>query len=193
LPLTRIRRVQALTIAWMTVEAAVAITLGARRGSAALTGFGGDSAIELLSALLVVARFRGGAPSLRETTAARLAGALLFALALYIATTSIWNIARGHKPEASVAGIVLLFAAGVIMPMLARAKRQLSVVAHSAALRADAAQSAICAYLSWIALAGLVANAAFGAAWADAVAALCLVPFIVREGAESLRGKSCCD
>ena len=68
------------------------------------------------------------------------------------------------------------------MPLLAQQKRRLSALTASAALRADAVESALCGYLSIIALAGLVANAFAGITWADPVAALCLIPLVAREG-----------
>jgi len=47
--LRRVARLQALTIAWMTVEAIVALAAAWTARSPALLGFGGDSVIELLS------------------------------------------------------------------------------------------------------------------------------------------------
>ena len=81
--------------------------------------------------------------------------------------------------------------AAAIMPWLARQKRQLSAMTNSAALRADAAESALCAYLSLIALAGIGVNIIWHIAWADAAAALIIVPLIVREGFQSIRGRAC--
>jgi len=80
----------------------------------------------------------------------------------------------------------------MIMPWLAAQKRQLSIATASAALRADAAESAVCGYLALIALVGLVVNAVWKVSWADPVAALALVPLIVREGWEARKGKACC-
>jgi divalent metal cation (Fe/Co/Zn/Cd) transporter len=77
------------------------------------------------------------------------------------------------------------------MPWLAQQKRQLSAMTNSAALRADAAESALCAYLSWIALVGIGLNAIWHIGWADAAAALIIVPLIVREGFQSMRGRAC--
>jgi divalent metal cation (Fe/Co/Zn/Cd) transporter len=77
------------------------------------------------------------------------------------------------------------------MPWLARQKRQLSSTTGSAALRADAAESMLCAYLSMIAVAGLAVHTFFGVAWADPIAALVITPLIVREAREALRGKAC--
>jgi hypothetical protein len=47
----RIQRVQTVTIAWMSVEAAVSLFAAWRARSPALLAFGGDSAIELFSLL----------------------------------------------------------------------------------------------------------------------------------------------
>ena len=77
------------------------------------------------------------------------------------------------------------------MPWLAKEKRRLSAATGSATLRADAAQSGLCAYLSLIALVGLAANAVWHVAWADALAALAVMPLILWEGKEALRGKAC--
>ncbi|HWY52830.1 MAG TPA: cation transporter [Terriglobales bacterium] len=82
-------------------------------------------------------------------------------------------------------------AAAVVMPWLAKEKRRLSGTTGSAALRADAAQSALCAYLSLIALAGLATNAIWRVKWADPIAALLIVPVILREGLEAMHGKPC--
>jgi divalent metal cation (Fe/Co/Zn/Cd) transporter len=77
------------------------------------------------------------------------------------------------------------------MPWLAQQKRQLSAMTSSAALKADAAESALCDYLSWIALVGVGLNAIWHIRWADAAAALIIVPLIVREGLQSMRGRMC--
>jgi divalent metal cation (Fe/Co/Zn/Cd) transporter len=91
----------------------------------------------------------------------------------------------------SFLGIVVLIVAAVVMPLLAQQKRRLSATTGSAALRADAAESALCGYLSIIALGGLLANATWGITWADPVAALCVIPLVAREGWQALKGKPC--
>jgi divalent metal cation (Fe/Co/Zn/Cd) transporter len=78
------------------------------------------------------------------------------------------------------------------MPLLARAKRRVAAKIDSRALRADSRQTDICAYLSAILLGGLLLNALFGWWWADPVAALCMLPMILWEGVDALRGRSCC-
>jgi divalent metal cation (Fe/Co/Zn/Cd) transporter len=188
----RIQRVQTVTIAWMSVEALVSLFAAWRARSPALLAFGGDSAIELFSAVVVLWRFRvSAAHANAETRAARVAGALLFALAGFVAITSVTSLLGYSEPKPTLLGIAILVAAAVVMPWLAKEKRRLSGATGSAALRADAAQSALCAYLSLIALAGLAINAIWHVKWADPVAALVVLPLIVWEGREAMRGKTC--
>jgi len=175
----------------MSVEAAVSLFAAWRAHSPALLAFGGDSAVELLSAVVVLWRFRAvAAQGDAETRAARIAGALLFALAAYVLAASLMTILGYSEPKPTLLGIVILVAAAVVMPWLAKEKRQLSGTTGSAALRADAAQSALCAYLSLIALAGLAINAIWHIKWADPLAALAIVPLIVLEGREAMRGRA---
>jgi divalent metal cation (Fe/Co/Zn/Cd) transporter len=185
--LRRILRIQAFTLTWMGLEAAVSLGAAWRAHSPALLAFGGDSAIELVSALAVYWRFRFHSTEMKaEKFATRIAGGLLFALAAYVLLASGAALLGEREARPSLAGIALLLVAAVVMPWLASQKRKLSVTASSAALRADAAESAVCGYMAWIALAGLSANAAWGIKWADPVAALCLTPFIWREGWEAV-------
>jgi divalent metal cation (Fe/Co/Zn/Cd) transporter len=188
----RIRWVQAITIAWMSVEAAVSLFAAWRARSPALLAFGGDSAIELLSASVVLWRFRAdAAQEPAERLSARIAGALLFALAAYVVVASVFALVGHNEPKPTLLGIAILIAAAAIMPWLAKEKRHLSAATGSAALRADAAQSGLCAYLSLIALVGLATNAMWHVAWADPVAALVIVPLVIWEGREAVRGKPC--
>jgi divalent metal cation (Fe/Co/Zn/Cd) transporter len=188
----RIQRVQIVTIVWMSVEAAVSLFAAWRARSPALLGFGGDSAIELFSAVVVLWRFRAtAAHGDVEKRAARVAGALLFALVAYVAITSVVSLLGYSEPKPTILGMAILVAAAAVMPWLAKEKRRLSGATGSATLRADAAQSAICAYLSLIALAGLAINAIWSVKWADPIAALAVLPLIVWEGRQAVRGKAC--
>jgi divalent metal cation (Fe/Co/Zn/Cd) transporter len=190
--LHRIHRIQAITIAWMSVEAVVTLTAAWRAQSPALLAFGGDSAIELLSAAAVLWRFRSpAAKAADERRAARVAGALLYLLAVYVAAAAAMNLLGYGEARPSYLGIGILVAAALMMPWLAREKRRLSAVTGSAALRADAAQSALCAYLSLIVLAGLAVRAVWHLAWADPAAALLIMPLIVWEARAAIRGKAC--
>jgi len=188
--LTAINRLQWLTVAWMCVEVAVALLAAMRAHSVALAGFGADSGIEVLSAVTVVWRFRSDRQH-AEIAATKITAWLLVVLAIYIATASISTFIFLRKPEASYLGMILLLTAALVMPWLGRQKRRLAMAANSAALRADAAQSSICAYLAWIALAGLLLNAFAHAWWADPLAALCLIPLVIKEAKEAFEGRRC--
>ena len=190
----RIIRIQILTVVWMTVEAAVSLSAAWAACSPALLGFGGDSAVELLSAAVVLRRFylpsdEGHA----EERAAKIAGGLLFALAAFVAFTSVLTLLGHVEARPSPIGIILLILAVVLMPWLAQQKRQCSAATGSAALRADATESAVCGYLALIALGGLVVNAIWRVSWADPIAALALLPLIVREGWKAMKCEPCCD
>jgi divalent metal cation (Fe/Co/Zn/Cd) transporter len=177
----------------MVVEAVVSLGAAWIARSPALLGFGGDSAVELVSAVVVLRRFRVLSPEAHgEERAAKIAGGLLLALAAFVILASTLSLLGHIEPRPSVVGIAVLIVAAIAMPLLARQKRRLSVATGSAALRADAAESAVCGYLAWIALAGLTVNALWGVGWADPVAALALLPLIVREGWEAMQGKPCC-
>jgi divalent metal cation (Fe/Co/Zn/Cd) transporter len=188
----RIQRIRTVTIVWMTVEAAISLVVAWMTRSPALLAFGGDSAIELLSAIVVLWRFRAHPDQEQsEKLAARIAAVLLFILAAYVTVVSALTLLGYSEPKTAYVGIAVLVAATAIMPWLAREKRKLSAITGSAALRADAAESALCAYLALVALVGLGINAIWHLRWADPIAALVIVPLILQEGREALRGKAC--
>jgi divalent metal cation (Fe/Co/Zn/Cd) transporter len=137
----RVIRLQVLTIAWMTVEAVVSLGAARNSHSPALFAFGGDSLVELLSAAIVFWRYRF---ELNEARAARIAGALLFVLAGLVVLTSVLNFLGYREAQRSPLGIGILLAAAFAMPWLAARKRQLAAITSSAALKADAVESALC-------------------------------------------------
>ena len=191
--LRRVLWIQALTLIWMSLEAVVSLGAAWMARSSALLAFGGDSAIELLSAVVVLWRF--SAPSHQEHVeqqAGKITGGLLFVLAAFVVTSSVLTLLGDVEARPSRVGIALLVLAAIIMPWLAAQKRRLSITTASAALRADAAESAVCGYLALIALAGLLVNAVWKVSWADPIAALALLPLIVHEGWETRKGKPCC-
>jgi divalent metal cation (Fe/Co/Zn/Cd) transporter len=175
----KVLQLQVVTLIWMSVEAIVSLGTAWTSRSPAMLAFGGDSLIELLSGAVVFWRFRF---TLGEARAARIAGGLLFSLAGFVLLTSLLNLIGYREAQRSLVGIGILLAAAVMMPWLASRKRKLAVVTSSAALKADAAESALCGYMAWIALAGLAVNALWHEPWADPLAALALTPLIVREG-----------
>ena len=189
--LKHIHHIQTITIAWMSIEAALSLWAAWMARSPALAAFGGDSAIELMSATVVLWRFRAHASEHAERRAARITGVLLFALAVCVILVSAISLFGYSEPKLSYLGMAVLVGAAILMPILAKEKRRLSAVTGSAALRADAAESALCAYLSIIALMGLVVHAIWHIEWADPVAALAITPLVVIEAQEAWRGKAC--
>ncbi len=187
---TRLILLQSLTLVWMLIECAVSLISAARAHSPALLAFGFDSFVELLSASLVVLALapRFGSNHLRINKAA---GTLLFILAAVVGLTSVLALVGRIQPEASPFGIAITLAALIVMPLLASQKRKLARQTGNNALAADAVQSATCAYLALLALAGLALNAAFHIAWADPLAALAAVPILIIEGRRTMRGQSC--
>jgi divalent metal cation (Fe/Co/Zn/Cd) transporter len=188
-------RLQILTIVWMSVEAIVASTAAWTARSPALLGFSGDSAIELFSAIIVLWRFRAKSDlAVAEQLAARVAGGLLFVVAAFVIVSSGLSLLGYREAQPSIIGIIVLIVAAIGMPWLASQKRKVATQVASAALRADATESAVCGYLSLIALAGLLANAIFHAPWADPIAALALVPLIAREAWQAVHAsRHCCN
>jgi divalent metal cation (Fe/Co/Zn/Cd) transporter len=188
------RRLEYFTLSWNLAEAAVGVIAGLFAGSIALIGFGIDSIIESLSGGILLWRLQGTQPDeRRERFAHRLVGISFFVLAFYIAFEAGKSLLRHEQPDTSIVGIALSVVSLIAMPLLARAKRRVAARLDSRALFADSRQTDICAYLSAILLVGLLLNALFGWWWADAIAALCMLPMIYREGIEAVHGRSCCD
>lgn len=186
-----VRRIQLVTVVWMSIETTLSLWSAWRAHSPALAAFGGDSAVELISAVVVLWRFKNYPASNAERFATQLTGGLLFALAICVVLISALSLLGYTEPRPSYLGMAVLTAAALIMPWLAKEKRRLSAITGSAALRADAAESAICFYLSVTALLGLALHTFLHIRSADPVAALAIVPFILFEGREALRGKPC--
>ncbi|MFN2569234.1 MAG: cation diffusion facilitator family transporter, partial [Candidatus Dormibacteria bacterium] len=164
-------------------------------GSVALVGFGVDSLIEALAGFAVIWRFSGrrGDSVLAERRAQQLVALSFFLLAAYIGVDTLLTFLGGHHPEVSWTGIGLAAFTAVTMPLLAIAKRRVGRRLNSSATVSEGGQNMLCAYLSLALLIGLGANAAFGAWWADPLAALVIAGVALREGVESWKGDSCCD
>lgn len=186
-----------LTVGWNVLEGIVAIVSGTLAGSVALIGFGIDSGIESASGGILLWRLhserRGQNAETLERRALQLVGVSFLLLAAYIAFDAAKTLLFRERPERSIIGMVLSVLSLVVMPLLARAKCKTAGQLNSRALRADSRQTSICAYLSAILLGGLLLNALLGWWWADPVAALVMVPMIVNEGREAMRGEACAD
>ncbi|GCE11784.1 cation transporter [Tengunoibacter tsumagoiensis] len=194
--------IESVTIVWMVIEASVAISVGFATRSVSLQGFGIDSIVELIAGGILLWRLlieqQGGSVERIEQAEKRASWVTafsLFALAVYIVGDSAWSFFTHTRPEASWWGVGLAIAAALIMPLLWQGKLRIARRIGSAALKADAACSVTCAYMSLTLLAGLLLNRFFGWWWADPLAALGLVYFLIQEGREALHeaqtGETC--
>jgi divalent metal cation (Fe/Co/Zn/Cd) transporter len=185
-----------LTIGYNTIEAIVSVGAGLVTGSVALIGFGVDSGIEVTASIAAQWRLRSDLdPERRERVERithRIIGGSFLALAAYITVDSLRTLWQREAPDPSIPGLIILGLSILVMPVLARAKRRVALALQSRALESDAMQTSICAYLSVIALAGVALNTFVGWWWADPMAALAMVPIIVREGLEGVRGEATC-
>src|SRR2546425_10515904 len=188
-------RLEYVTIGWNSLEALVSILAGFIAGSVSLIGFGLDSLIEVTSGAALLWRLHHDLnPSGRdqiERTTLRTVGLCFIVLALYIAYDSVASLIRHEAPQRSMSGIMIAALSLVVMPLLARAKRRVADGIGSAAMHADSRQTDFCKYLSAIVLGGLLPNAVLGWWWADPVAGLVMVPIIVQEGMNGVKGKEC--
>jgi len=179
---------QGITLAWMAVECGASLWAAAKSNSVALLAFGSDSLVEMLSATVVMLQFLPRFP-LKKTHADRAAAVLLFLLAAVVVLIA-W-LGRSRPMEASCVGIAVTALALAVMPVLAWMKRREAQRMNNSALAADATQSATCAYLAAVTLAGLAIYAVWQIRWVDTVAAIASVPILIAEGRRAWRGESC--
>jgi divalent metal cation (Fe/Co/Zn/Cd) transporter len=191
-----------ITLGWMTIEGAASLLLGWASKSLLLEAFGIDSVIELFSAAVLLWRLRveasGAATSehvdLVEQRAARLVGYSLYALVAYIVLNSGYGLfvaKRVTDTHESVWGILIGVVAKIGMPILAAYKLKVAARLNSRALRADAVESITCGYLSVVLMVGLAATWWLGWWWLDSVAALALIPFLIKEARAAVRAECC--
>jgi divalent metal cation (Fe/Co/Zn/Cd) transporter len=189
-----------LRLAWFTigynvVEGLVAVAAGVLAGLVSLVGFGIDSGIESMSAVLVAMRLsarlrHGRVDEAKERRALRLVAITFFLLAGYVTIAGVRDLIAGEMPDTSPVGIAVLVASLIVMPLLAAAKRRVGVaLGGDPLILADAAETRVCVWLSVSTLAGLVLFQLTGAAWLDPVAGFVIAAFAIREGIEAWHGE----
>lgn len=189
---------QYVTIGYNVVEGIIAITAGLAAASVALVGFGVDSGVEVVAALLVAVRLRaairtGAVDERKEYRALRFVAVTFFVLGAFILFESVREIVTGAKPEKSLVGIVLTGVSIVTMSFLASLKRRAGVAMNSRLVVADAAETRLCVWLSVTTFLGLLAYALLGWTWLDAVAGLVIALFAINEGRRAWSGELTCD
>jgi divalent metal cation (Fe/Co/Zn/Cd) transporter len=190
-------RLEVVTVAWMALEAALAIGAGIAARSVLLTAFGADSLIELLSGVTLLWRLRteasdGDLERLEavEHRAVWVSAVLLVVLCLYVLVSAGAGLVLRVEPQESWLGIAISAAAVVMMPLLAWRKRLANRAIDSSALRADIAETVTCAYLAGTTLLGVLVNALTGFWWIEYLAAFVLLFWLVREAREALEAAS---
>lgn len=187
----RVRLLVAATIGYNLVETIVALSAGAAATSTALIGFGLDSGIEVLSAAAVAWQFTRKDPERYEKGTLRVIAVAFFALAAYVAVSSVLALAGAREAEHSPLGLVITALSVIVMPFLSFAERRTGRELGSASVVADSKQTLVCTWLSAAVLIGLVLDGLLGWWWADPVAGLVIVVFALREGVEAWRGDAC--
>jgi len=190
----RARTLSWLSLAWMTVEGAVAIAAGAAASSIALIGFGLDSAIEGFASVIIVWRFTGQRmfSASAEQRAQKLVAVQFFLLAPYVAVESVRALVGGERPDESWVGIGLAISSVIVMPVLGIAKQRLADQLGSAATKGEGRQNMLCAYLAGALLLGLLGNLVAGAWWLDPTVGLLIAGVALKEGREAWLGEGCC-
>jgi divalent metal cation (Fe/Co/Zn/Cd) transporter len=190
----RARTLSWLSLAWMTVEGAVAVAAGVVASSIALVGFGLDSAIEGFASAIIVWRFTGRRmfSARAEQRAQKLVAVQFFLLAPYVAVESLRALLSAERPAETSVGIGLAISSVILMPLLGIAKQRLADQLGSAATRGEGRQNLLCAYLAGALLIGLLGNALVGAWWLDPAVGLLIAAVAVKEGREAWRGEGCC-
>jgi divalent metal cation (Fe/Co/Zn/Cd) transporter len=192
-----------ITLGWMTIEGAASLLLGWASKSLLLEAFGIDSIIELFSAGVLLWRLRieasGRADEARveavEHRASRLVGYTLYFLVAYVVFNSAYGIFIAHRvtdTHESAWGILIGLVAKIGMPILAGYKLKVAARLNSRALRADAIEAIVCGYLSIVLMVGLAATRILGWWWLDSVAALALIPFLIKEARAAIQGEDAC-
>jgi divalent metal cation (Fe/Co/Zn/Cd) transporter len=177
----------ALSVAWAAIAGATALIAGLVAGSVALIGFGADSIVDGSASGVLVWRFsaeRSAAShaDVVERRAARLVGAILVLIGLYLAAAASFALANHSHPESTVLGATLTAASVLLLPVLARAKLRLAKQLGSSALHGDGVLSLAGAVLAAATLISLLVDSTFGWWWADALAALLISGTLLREG-----------
>jgi divalent metal cation (Fe/Co/Zn/Cd) transporter len=182
------------TIAYNVIEAAVMISTGIAAGLVSVVGFGIDSSIESLAAVILLFQLRirlshGHSHQISERRALKLVAITFFLLAAYVTAQGIIDLTAGHKPDDSPLAIAVLIASMVVMPLLGQAKVRIGKTLKDPLILADAAETWLCLLMSASTLLGLVVYWLTGAAWLDPVAGFVIALLALHEGKEAWEGE----
>jgi len=191
------------TIFYNLMEGLISISFGISDEALTLFGFGVDSFIEVMSGigiLAMVLRIRQNPDTPRsqfEKTALRITGASFYLLALGLAATAMYNLFTMHKPETTLAGLIISFISIAVMWLLVIGKRKVGRALNSQPILSDANCTMVCIYMSVILLASSLIYEFTGFGFVDSLGALGLIYFSYSEGREAFEKaagmEDCCD
>jgi len=191
------------TISYNLAEGLVSIFFGVSDEALTLFGFGVDSFIEVMSGigiLAMVLRIRQHPDTPRsqfERTALRVTGTSFYLLAVGLATTAVYNIFVGHKPETTLPGLIISVISIAMMWILVMGKRKVGHALNSSPILADANCTMVCIYMSVVLLASSLIYELTGFGFIDSIGALGLIYFSYSEGKEAFEKaagmEDCCD
>ena len=180
------------TILYNIVEGVIALWSGIAAGSIALVAFGADSYIEVAAASLVLWRLGISDTEYAEAVEHRIVrfiGWTFLVLSAAVVFRSVWALVDQTGAEESLIGIALALVSVIFMPLIAIWKLRIAAKGNLQSIAIEAKETVACSYLSLTLLVGLVATATLGWWWLDAITALLLVPWLVREGLEGIQGE----
>ena len=179
-------RLEHATVAWNVGEVFVTVGLGIAAGSLALVAFGLDSLIEIFASVVVLWQLRDGG-DVRTSRAMALVALAFLALGLFLSATSVQALVARNHPDSSPFGILYMAIAAIAMYWLAWRKRRIGARLGSHPLATEARMTLLDGVLASTVLCALLANAAFGAWWADALAAFVVALAALREAVDAWR------
>jgi divalent metal cation (Fe/Co/Zn/Cd) transporter len=183
-----------VTLVYNVVEGALSILAGLDAESVVLLSFGADSYLEVLAAGAVLWRlsYRDEEAGERaEERALRVVGATFLALAAAVVFQAVYGLAASERADSSLAGLLVLLASITFMPLLSFAKLWVAARTGTNVLAAEAKETIACSYLTLTALLCVAGVFLLGWSWIDPIAALLMVPWLVKEGMEGIRADAC--
>lgn len=186
---TTIRRLVLIGLVYNLIEGILCVSAGVAAGSVVLIGFGLDSGIETFAAFAAWRFLRREITEETEGKLSRIVGWTFLALAGYVVIQSAHDLIVGEEVAPSRLGLIVTAISLLVMPYLGVWKLRLARRLGSRGLEAEAKETIACSYLSFFAVLGVAVRYLGGPSWVDPVAALLMVPWMLREGIEKIRGE----
>jgi divalent metal cation (Fe/Co/Zn/Cd) transporter len=178
------------TIVYNIFEGLISTMVGYSDESLTLFGFGVDSFIETMSGIGIaamvirIARNPASSKSPFEVTALKITGWSFYLLSTGLLITAVLAFYTGQQPESTFWGVIISLISIVSMLGLIYYKRKVGTALDSKAMIADASCNVVCVYMSVTLLASSFLYEVFSLPYVDALGAIGLVYFSVREGKE---------